>query len=166
MMLKLSHQMSTPYETAKRFVERIYRDFPQCPICKDDYSYRFSGWIHDYFQCNSCGAKWRVDKSTMTLVEAPKDPDSQFLREIVQKPFPFNFWKRLDINETSLLSMVSCPRCGFLNPPPCNFCGRCGASTKENFISCPSCHQPNTLDAKFCRQCGASLPEADETKIY
>jgi predicted Zn-ribbon and HTH transcriptional regulator len=70
---KKRDHMSTPYESAKRFVERVYTDIPQCPICKSKIGYVFSGWINDYIQCRNCRAKWLSDGQIMILLKAPEN---------------------------------------------------------------------------------------------
>ncbi len=44
--------------TKEELAEFIKHVFPTCPICGEDSSYEISGFAKNYFQCNSCGAKW------------------------------------------------------------------------------------------------------------
>lgn len=32
--------------------------FPKCPLCSADKGYEVSGFLKQYVQCRSCGAKW------------------------------------------------------------------------------------------------------------
>lgn len=167
--------MSAPFESGRRVVERIYRTFPQCPICKSKRGFKLLGWINDYIQCYSCKAKWLVGESSLELVEAPRVSNSSTFEEMIGKKHSFAFWKNLDLKKIekrkSILKLkeyptTNCPSCGYLNPIVFSFCGRCGVSLKQNLISCSMCHEPNTPTATFCCKCGALLPENDQTKIY
>lgn len=42
-------------EEIQKFIKRT---FPECPICGEEAYYKISGFAKNYFQCNSCGAKW------------------------------------------------------------------------------------------------------------
>jgi predicted ATPase/class 3 adenylate cyclase len=52
---------------------------------------------------------------------------------------------------------MSCPKCGFENPPDMRFCGRCGAPLGR---ACPACGKDNPPDFRFCGHCAAPLVEA------
>jgi class 3 adenylate cyclase/tetratricopeptide (TPR) repeat protein len=49
---------------------------------------------------------------------------------------------------------VTCPSCGFANPPGRKFCGECGTPLA---VVCPACGTANDPGMKFCGECGAQL---------
>ena len=51
---------------------------------------------------------------------------------------------------------LTCPACGFENPPGMNFCGMCGDPLPKR---CPDCGFENPPEFRFCGRCGASLEE-------
>jgi hypothetical protein len=166
--------MSTPYESARRLVERVYTDVPQCPICRSMTGYVFSGWINDYIQCKDCRAKWLVDGLTMVLLKAPENFGLSDFEDLIGKSHTIEFWKNLGLpvnprhRVTPALSIRidTCPDCGYVNPNVFNFCGKCGASMKQDLQSCANCQELNSPAARFCRRCGSSLTQDDQTRIY
>lgn len=52
---------------------------------------------------------------------------------------------------------LTCPVCGFANPPGQKFCVTCGAALSN---VCPNCGASINPGDKFCGNCGAQLPTA------
>jgi hypothetical protein len=163
----------SPFEHAKALVEYVYDLFPECPRCKSDEGYDFSGWFHDYVKCKDCNAKWEVSISTMKLVDSPSWADFETLRKVIGQEMPLDFWKNLkatDIQGTCVAPPPAvktgvCPLCGHSNPASNRFCGQCGNALAEATCLCPRCHESNSAQANFCRKCGAELGE-DQTRFY
>ena len=89
--------------TTEEIAELIKECFPNCPICGSDSGYDVSGFAKNYFQCNSCRAKWMshdlikakitdIDLKNMTLWEAPADGKGTSL---LRKTHSLDFWKNL-----------------------------------------------------------------------
>jgi Zn ribbon nucleic-acid-binding protein len=72
---------------------------PQCPFCKSDKGYKFSGWINKYAKCKQCGAKWWIQywgEYKADLVESSRDGTGSSL---LNKAHPFSFWQKLNVDE-------------------------------------------------------------------
>ena len=96
--------MSTPYDEDRKIVELMYERFPNCPLCRSDAEYEFSGWVDYYAQCKSCGAKWHLwnwlsNEPSMKLVEMSRDTkkDTVAGHDLLGKVYPIDFWQKLKV---------------------------------------------------------------------
>jgi Zn ribbon nucleic-acid-binding protein len=84
----------------KGFLEKaMAENLPQCPFCKSDKGYEFSGLINKHAKCKQCGAKWWIQywrDYKVELVESSRDGTGSSL---LDKAHPFSFWQKLNVDE-------------------------------------------------------------------
>ena len=87
----------------EEIAELIKNYFPNCPICSSDSGYNISGSSKNYFQCNSCRAKWMsydlikrkvtdIALKKMMLWETPIDGRG---KSLLRKEHTIEFWRNL-----------------------------------------------------------------------
>lgn len=98
--------------TEEEIAELIKNYFPNCPICGSDSGYNISGFSKNYFQCNSCRAKWMsydliqkkvtdIALKKMMLYETPADGRG---KSLLRKEHPVDLWKNLSEKRPELIS--------------------------------------------------------------
>ena len=80
-------------------VEVMKKLFPRCPICGSEEGYEFSAFYPDV-QCVSCKAEWSISEDGMELKKAS---EQGWDKELLNKKFPFEYWKGLKKLEPKII---------------------------------------------------------------
>jgi hypothetical protein len=86
-------------------VKRIRKLFPRCPICKSKKGYKPSTFIPDV-RCRSCGAEWTLHENGLELKRVSK---KQWDAELLDKKYPFDFWKNLRVPKFQVKEQMFAP---------------------------------------------------------
>ena len=86
-------------------VERIRKLFPRCPICKSKKGYKPS-LFYPNIACKSCEAEWTLHENGLELKRVSK---KQWDAELLDKKYPFDFWKNLRTPKFQVKEQIFAP---------------------------------------------------------
>ena len=86
-------------------LERFRKLFPRCPICKSKRGYKPS-LFYPNITCRSCEAEWVLHENGLELKRVPK---TQSNGDLLDKKYPFDFWKNLRIPKFQVKDKMFAP---------------------------------------------------------
>ena len=78
-----------PFEIEE--VKLMHKYFPKCPICGSERGYELSAFYPNV-QCKSCKAEWLIFEDGLELKGTSRQG---WDKELLNKKYPFKFWKEL-----------------------------------------------------------------------
>jgi ribosomal protein S27AE len=98
--------VGAPLVTREEVESLMVKYFPKCPLCNADKGYEISGFLKNYVQCRSCGAKWESpdfvkcrELKELTLWEPSYDGKWSSLK---LKTYSVKFWQDHDAIENTV----------------------------------------------------------------
>jgi len=79
-------------------LELMQKHFPECPVCGSSEGYEPSAFYLD-IRCKICRAEWSLFEDG---IELKKASEREWDKELLNKRFSFEFWKKLKIPELKL----------------------------------------------------------------